>query len=44
MALKILNKDIPMLNIIIDENINELNLETKLESFLDIMNKGENNE
>ena len=38
------NKDIPMLNIIIDENINELNLETKLESFLDIMNKGENNE
>ena len=38
------NKEIPMLNIILDETINELNLETKLESFIDIINKGETNE
>ena len=31
------NKDIPILNIIIDENTNELSLETKLESFIDIV-------
>lgn len=38
------NKDIPMLNIIVDETINELNLETKLESFVDIISKGDNDE
>jgi len=38
------NKEIPMLNIILDETINELNLETKLESFIDIIRKGEINE
>lgn len=39
------NKDIPILNLIIDENITELSLETKLESFIDILNqKGENND
>lgn len=38
------NKDFPILNLIIDENINELNLETKLESFIDIVKKGENYE
>ena len=31
------NPNIPQLNLIIDENITELSLETKLESFLDIM-------
>lgn len=36
------NKDIPKLNLIIDENITELSLETKLESFIDILNQGEN--
>ena len=34
------NKKIPMLNLVIDENTSNLNLETKLESFLDII-KGE---
>ena len=38
------NKDIPILNLLIDENITELSLETKLESFVDILNQGENNE
>ena len=38
------NKDIPTLNLIIDENITELSLETKLESFIDILNQGGNNE
>ena len=37
------NKDIPILNLLIDENITELSLETKLESFIDII-KGEYNE
>lgn len=37
------NKDIPILNLLIDENITELSLETKLESFIDIV-KGEYNE
>lgn len=37
------NKDLPILNLLIDENITELSLETKLESFLDII-KGANNE
>ena len=37
------NNYIPSINIIIDENITEVALETKLESFLDII-KGENNE
>ncbi len=31
------NKEIPILNLIIDENINDLSLETKLESFIDIV-------
>lgn len=35
------NKEIPKLNLIIDENITELSLETKLESFIDILNQGE---
>lgn len=35
------NKDIPILNLVIDENITELSLETKLESFIDILNQGE---
>lgn len=34
------NNYLPILNLIIDENISEINLETKLESFLDII-KGE---
>lgn len=38
------NKDIPILNLLIDENITELSLETKLESFVDILNQGGNNE
>lgn len=38
------NKNIPMLNIIIDSFVSELNLETKLESFIDIINKGDLNE
>ena len=38
------NKDIPILNLSIDENITELSLETKLESFIDILKQGENNE
>ena len=37
------NKDIPILNLTIDENITELSLETKLESFIDII-KGESYE
>ena len=37
------NKQIPILNLIIDENTSELNLETKLESYLDII-KGEYHE
>lgn len=32
--------DIPILNLTIDENITELSLETKLESFIDIINGG----
>lgn len=38
------NKDLPILNLVIDENITELSLETKLESFIDILNQGGNNE
>ena len=38
------NRDIPTLNLVIDENITDLNLETKLESFLDILNQGVENE
>ena len=38
------NKDIPTLNLLIDENITELSLETKLESFVDILNQGGTNE
>ena len=38
------NKNIPILNLSIDENITELSLETKLESFIDILKQGENNE
>ena len=38
------NKELPILNLLIDENITEISLETKLESFIDILNKGENNE
>ena len=38
------NKDIPILNLLIDENITELSLETKLESFIDILNQGGSNE
>jgi len=37
------NKEIPTLNLLIDENITELSLETKLESFIDILKQGENN-
>ena len=37
------NKDIPIINLLIDENITDLSLETKLESFLDIV-KGANHE
>ena len=36
------NNQIPSLNLIIDENITELSLETKLESFLDIIKGGSN--
>lgn len=36
------NKDIPQLNIIIDEFITESNLETKLESFLEIIERRNN--
>jgi len=36
------NQNIPSLNLIIDENITELSLETKLESFLDIIKGGYN--
>ena len=38
------NKDIPILNLVIDENITELSLETKLESFIDILEQGGINE
>jgi len=38
------NKDIPTLNLVIDENITEVSLETKLESFVDILNQGGHNE
>ena len=38
------NKEIPILNLVIDENNTELSLETKLESFIDILKQGENNE
>jgi len=37
------NKELPILNLVIDENITDLSLETKLESFIDII-KGEYNE
>lgn len=37
------HKDIPIINLLIDENITELSLETKLESFIDII-KGANND
>lgn len=37
------NKDIPILNLVIDENTTELSLETKLESFIDII-KGDSHE
>ena len=37
------NKNIPKLNLIIDENTTDISLETKLESFVDII-KGVNNE
>ena len=36
------NQNIPILKLIIDENITPLNLETKLESFLDIIKGGQN--
>lgn len=38
------NKDIPILNLVIDENITDLSLETKLESFVDILEQGGHNE
>ena len=38
------NQDIPILNLVIDENITELSLETKLESFTDILKQGGQNE
>lgn len=38
------NKHLPTLNLIIDENITTLNLETKLESFIDILKGEKNNE
>lgn len=38
------NRDLPILNLVIDENITELSLETKLESFVDILKQGEDNE
>lgn len=34
------NKEIPTINLLIDENITDLSLETKLESFIDIINGG----
>ena len=34
------NTNLPILNLVIDENITELSLETKLESFTDILNQG----
>lgn len=37
------NQQLPILNLIIDENISDVSLETKLESFIDII-KGEANE
>ena len=37
------NSHLPIINLIIDENITDLSLETKLESFIDII-KGANNE
>lgn len=37
------NKQLPILNLLIDENITDLSLETKLESFIDIL-RGANNE
>lgn len=36
------NKELHILNLIIDENITELSLETKLESFIDIIKGGKN--
>lgn len=38
------NQELPILNLIIDENITEVSLETKLESFIDILNQGGKNE
>lgn len=38
------NKEIPTLNLHIDENITEVSLETKLESFIDILKQGDKNE
>ena len=38
------NKELPILNLVIDENITEVSLETKLESFIDILKQGGNNE
>lgn len=38
------NKELPILNLVIDENITELSLETKLESFIDILKQGDQNE
>ena len=37
------NKQLPILNLVIDENISDVSLETKLESFIDIV-KGANHE
>ena len=34
------NKELPILNLIIDENVTEVSLETKLESFIDILHQG----
>ena len=36
------NAEIPILTLVIDENITDLSLETKLESFIDIINGGQN--
>lgn len=38
------NSHIPAINLIIDENVTELSLETKLESFLDIIKGGPSND
>lgn len=38
------NNDLPILNLVIDENITELSLETKLESYIDILEQGEKND